>query len=251
MFRSVLWQRLSDSEIGAARDSGALVLLPVGAIEQHAEHLPVETDIAISTAMSVAGARKVEGVPVLVAPPLPYGFSPHHLSLPGTISLRLSTFLTVLREIAGCILASGFQRLVIVNGHGGNSAPLRSLATELVTDGMPAAAVDYFAPSEKVWPDMLAGAVKRFGHACEFETALMMAICADEPEAVARITETKRGLPPRRTQPWIADGTDRDPITESGAAWPPIFQADDCGYFGDPAAATIELGERLVELVSD
>jgi creatinine amidohydrolase len=247
--RTVLWQDLTDREIALARDAGAIVLVPVGAIEQHAGHLPVETDIALSTAISVSAARRLDR-PVLVAPPLPYGFSPHHLSRPGTISLRLQTFLTVVREIVVSIVQSGFPRVIIVNGHGGNSAPLRALAGELVTDGLPAAAIDYFAPTQAEWEALLTGAVKRFGHACEFETAQMMAIKAGDPGAVGRIAAAKAGLPARTIQPWIAPGWPDDPVTAAGAAWPPIFQADDPGYFGDPAAASEEVGRQIVELVA-
>ena len=248
--RSLVWQDLTCDEIGAVRDTGrAVVAVPVGAIEQHARHLPVDTDTRLSSRVTRLAAERA-AVPVLIGPTLPFGFSPHHLSLPGTISLRLATYGAVLRDIAASIVDSGFRRVVFVNGHGGNTAPLRATVAELVTDGLPVSAVDYWGPGEDVWAAELTGAVRRFGHACEFETSLMMAVKADDAREVERILGLIRGLPARTIQPWIAAGTD-DPMTTYRAAWPPIFQADDCGYFGDPAAATPDLGHRMLTILSD
>lgn len=249
--RTLLWQDLSDPEIASARDARAMVAVPVGAIEQHGPHLPVDTDIVSAAAVTLAAARRTDAVTVLVAPGLPVGFSPHHLSSPGTISLRLATFAAMVRDVAVSLADSGFPRVMFVNGHGGNAAPLRAIVGELITDGYPVGAVDYFAPSEAAWTPLLAGALKRVGHACEFETALVSHLRAADPGAVARIAREAAPLAPRPVQPWIAPGHRDDPITAAGAAWIPLFQADDVGYYGDPAAATRELGARLFEIVAD
>ena len=248
--RTLFWQDLTRAEIAAVRDTGrAVVAVPVGAIEQHAAHLPVDTDARLSASITRLAAER-SGVPVLIGPTLPFGFSPHHLSLPGTISLRLATYFAVLGDVAASIVDSGFRRVVFVNGHGGNSAPLRATVAQLVTDGLPVSAVDYWGPAEDAWIAELTGATRRFGHACEFETSLMMAVKADDPREVERILGLIQGLPARTVQPWMAGGTD-DPMTAHRAAWPPIFQADDCGYFGDPAAATPELGRKMLTILSD
>ena len=247
--RSLFWQELTRAEIAAVRDTGrAVVAIPVGAIEQHADHLPVETDALLSSSVTRLAAERA-AVPVLIGPTLPYGFSPHHLSLPGTVSLRLATYFAVLGDIATSIVDSGFSRVVFVNGHGGNSAPLRSKVAELVTDGLPVSTVDYWGPSEQTWLAELTGKTRRFGHACEFETSLMLALKADNRAEVERILKAIDGLPPRSVQPWMAAGTD-DPMTTYQAAWPPIFQADDCGYFGDPAAASPDLGVRFLGVLA-
>ncbi|MDQ0390476.1 creatininase family protein [Labrys monachus] len=246
--RTLLWQDLTSDEIAACRDSGAMVVVPVGAIEQHAAHLPVETDARLSTFVTRLAARRVTALPVLVAPTLPFGFSPHHLSHAGTISLRLETYLAVLGDIAVSMVDSGFRRIVFVNGHGGNNAPLRAKVGQLVTDGYPVATVEYWVPGESQWIPKLLGALRRGGHACEQETALMLALADDAAEA-ERIRAAARGMPPRTIQPWIAPGYPDDPVTEAGAAWPPIFQADDGGYYGDPAVATVETGQVLLEII--
>ncbi len=248
--RTHIFAELTSDEIAAARDDNAIVLVPVGATEQHGPHLPVETDHYLAENVARRAAPRVEAVPVLVAPTLPYGFSPHHLSHPGTISLRLETYIALIRDVVRSLVESGFTRIVLINGHGGNNAPLRAMVGEMVTDGWPVGMVDYWAPSERQWVADLRGQLKRAGHACEFETALMMALKSDDPAERVRIESAAATLPPRVIQPWIAPGGEDDPITANGAAWPPIFQADDCGYYGDPGAADLASGHRHVEIVT-
>lgn len=242
---SLIWAELTRAELATKREAGALVVVPTGAIEQHGDFLPVETDTFLASAVAELAASRVTGVEIVVAPAVPIGFSPHHLSHPGTISLRLETYLAVLADTARSILDAGFPRLVFVNGHGGNSAPLRSLCAQMVTDGYAVGMVDYFAPGEKDWLPLLKGGLPRTGHACEQEAALTMALTSSETQG--RIQSAIEGLPARLVQPWIAPGHLDDPITAFGAGWPPIFQADDCGYFGDPAKATSENGTLMLE----
>jgi creatinine amidohydrolase len=247
--RSHLWTDLTSDEIAAARDQNALVLIPTGAIEQHAAHLSVDCDTYLSSSVARLAAERVSALPVLVAPAVPFGFSPHHISHAGTISLRLDTYLAVLGDVAGSIVRSGFKRVLFVNGHGGNSAPLRAKVGEMVTDGHPVGMIDYWAPGEKAWIAQLLGQLKRGGHACEQETALMLALRGEDRAQAERIITAARPMLPRLIQPWIAPGHDGDPLTDAGAGWPPIFQADDGGYYGDPAAATEENGKAILETI--
>lgn len=242
---SFIWAELSRAELAAKRDANALVVVPTGAIEQHGDFLPVETDTLLSSAVAEIAATQVREVEIVVAPAISVGFSPHHLSHPGTISFRLETYLAVLADTARSILDSGFPRVLFVNGHGGNSAPLRSLCAQMVTDGYAVGMVDYFTPGERDWLPLLKGRLPRTGHACEQEVALTMALTSADVHE--RIRSAAKGLPPRLVQPWIAPGHVGDPVTAFGGNWPPIFQADDCGYFGDPAMATRENGALILE----
>ncbi len=243
--RGLIWAELTRQELAAKRAAGALVIVPTGAIEQHANHLPVETDAFLAAAISELAAQRMTAAEVVVAPVVATGFSPHHQSLTGTISLRLETYLAVLGDTARSIIASGFPRVLFVNGHGGNSAPLRALCGQLVTDGLAVGMVDYSAPGEKDWLAALKGSLLRSGHACEQETALMMALAPEEDRN--RIIEAAAGLPARVIQPWIPPDHPEDPLTAFGGGWPPVFQADDCGYYGDPGVATSEIGAAVLE----
>lgn len=120
----VLWDELTWSEIADLRDRGKdLVILPVGATEQHSLHLPVGVD-TFSVSAVAQGVSAQTGFPIL--PPLAYGCSLGHTQKwAGTISLRPETLSAIILEIAEWIVGAGFSRLVLLNGHYTNWAPLR------------------------------------------------------------------------------------------------------------------------------
>lgn len=106
------------------------IMLVLGSCEQHG-YLSLLSDVKIPLALADAAAQ-TSGV--LVAPPLNFGVSPYFLAYPGTVSLRLDTFLKVLEDIVRSLYGQGFRRFLIVNGHGGNqpgNARLQELANEL------------------------------------------------------------------------------------------------------------------------
>lgn len=242
------WGSLTRAELGRLAADKALVVIPTGAIEQHADHLRVDTDTRLSTSVTRLAAARVTTVPIVVGPSVAMGFSPHHAAWPGTITLRLETYQALLTDIARSVLDTGFSRVLFVNGHGGNEAPLRSVVTQMVTDGFPVAMVNYFQPSIGDWTPMLKGELGRAGHACEQETALMLSIPETGEAERDRLLCAIEGLPARTVQPWMALDAQTDPITTAGAGWPPIFQADDCGYYGDPAAATRATGDAILDI---
>lgn len=99
------------------------ILLITGSCEQHG-YLSLLTDIKIPMALADAASKKSG---VLVAPPLNFGVSPYYLAYPGTISLRQSVFLDVLRDVVASLYRAGFRRMLVVNGHGGNEAGSNTL----------------------------------------------------------------------------------------------------------------------------
>lgn len=92
-------------------------VLPIGSTEQHA-YLSVATDLLLAERVAVESAEPLR---VVVFPVLAYGLTPHFRSYPGTISLRLETLVEVLRDVLDSLADSGFRRILIVNGHGGNT----------------------------------------------------------------------------------------------------------------------------------
>ncbi len=93
------------------------LILVLGACEQHA-HLSLLTDIKIPLALADAASRQTG---VLVAPPLNFGVSPYFLKYPGTMSLRVSTFIAAVEDLVRSAHGQGFRRILVLNGHGGNS----------------------------------------------------------------------------------------------------------------------------------
>ena len=110
-----------------ARDDRCV--LPIGSVEQHA-YLSLCVDMILAEKVSVDAAEPL-GVPVY--PALPYGTTPYFSDFPGTVSLRLSTYIALFEDLLESVRRSGFRRIVVVNGHGGNSA-VSSLAAELMAE---------------------------------------------------------------------------------------------------------------------
>jgi creatinine amidohydrolase len=115
------------------------LMLVAGACEQHG-YLSLLTDVKIPLAISDAASQRSG---VLVAPPLNFGVSPHFGTYPGTITLRLNTFLEVIEDMLRSVYRQGFRRLVILNGHGGND-PARTRITELL-EQLPGLSVRWYA----------------------------------------------------------------------------------------------------------
>jgi creatinine amidohydrolase len=109
------------------RDDRAV--LPLGCTEQHA-YLSLSVDSILSERVAVEAAEPL-GIPVF--PVLAYGITPYFRAYPGTVSLRISTYLGVVKDILDSLAGHGFKRILIVNGHGGNS-PAQSFAGEWMAD---------------------------------------------------------------------------------------------------------------------
>jgi len=113
------------------------VVLPIGSTEQHA-YLSLATDVVLAERVALEAA---EPLSVLVLPVLAYGVTPHFRSYPGTVSLRLETLIEVLRDALDSLADAGFRRILIVNGHGGNT-PAKA-ACEAWSAGRPGARVRF------------------------------------------------------------------------------------------------------------
>ena len=109
------------------RDDRAVV--PLGSTEQHA-YLSLLTDTLLAERLAREAAEPL-GIPVF--PALPYGLSPYFSAFPGTVTLRLETYIRLLRDVLDSLSRAGFRRIVLVNGHGGN-APAASIALEWMAD---------------------------------------------------------------------------------------------------------------------
>ncbi|MFB6138668.1 MAG: creatininase family protein [Halobacteriaceae archaeon] len=148
-----------------------VALVPVGSTEQHGPHAPLSTDTVAAAAVAEAAVERT-GVSVAVAPPIPVGISAEHRHFAGTMWVSPDTFRAYVREAAESLGAQGADRVVFVNGHGGNTDALREVAAGLTRaeDGPVdlAAAFTWFDAVDE--PDM--------GHAGPVETSLMLAVAS-------------------------------------------------------------------------
>lgn len=171
-----------------------VVILPLGAIEQHGPHLAVSTDTDIVSQVALQAEKQLKN-DVLLCPTLPFGSSQHHLSF-GAISISVATYTQVVTELIESLLHAGFRRVVLLNGHGGNITPVRQALAILsskhdTTSNPNIALATYWELAGKAFaggPPMQSPALS---HACEYETSLMLHLY---PERVSadKIQRAKR-----------------------------------------------------------
>jgi creatinine amidohydrolase len=225
----VMLEHLPWPEIAALRDrNNGLLLLPLGATEQHGPHLPVAMDTLLAEALCHA-ASAATGVPVL--PALRYTTSQGHTTKwPGTFSLRHETFIATLREIAAWAVATGWTRLLLVNTHFGNDAPARVAVDQLRLSHlgrMQVGLLNAFQLTDEIWSTYTADAADL--HANQAETALMLHL---HPGLV------------RMDRIEAADDADR---THGTVFSHPVAQTSVNGVTGYPSRATAEQGAVLFE----
>lgn len=163
--------------INAATGS-KIILLPLGAIEQHGPHLPVSTDTDIVTEIAKYAEEQLPD-DVLLCPTLAVGSSHHHLAFGGTLSVSPQLYTQFIIEIVESILKGGFTKIILLNGHGGNITPVKQALAVLSnryddTINPTIALATYWELAGRIFagePPMQSPALS---HACEYETSLML-----------------------------------------------------------------------------
>jgi creatinine amidohydrolase len=214
-----------------------LVLLPVGAHEQHGPNIAVATDTVCADALCRAAAA-LAGPRVAVAPAVPWGISWHHLRFAGTISLRPATLIAVLEDIVGSLHAHGLSRFLIVNGHGGNTAAITTAIEEIkLQTGVPliASVFGYALIAEQARALLPASAI---GHGGADEAAVVMAVAPHQAKPHAFTLPQPTGVQAETAALLRAYGGSLarryDEVTRNGAT-------------GDATPATAELGQRILD----
>ena len=231
------WGTLSTTEF-SGDPSGTVVILPIGSMEQHGPHLPVEVDATLVTAIAVRTAtRMVPGCPVLVLPTLWISLAEHHMGFRGTLTLDFQTLRAVLRCIISSLSRQGYRRVFLLNGHGGNMAALAPIVDELSREfELPLASATYWAVAAAEYKSILTGQPNLM-HACEAETSMMMALV---PGSVA--LDRLHGLDIPSNGLGDRDGVHRRIV---------INDLSKSGVVGTPGAATAEKGIRLLDAAAD
>lgn len=219
-----------------------VVVLPLGAIEQHGPHLPVGTDTHIITALSQALEQQLPN-DVLLCPALPYGSSHHHLDFGGTISISPTLYTALIVELVASLLQCGFQKIVLLNGHGGNITPVRQALSVLSnqTEGTyPANIVlaTYWEVAGKPFAGAPPMESPALSHACEYETSLMLHIY---PDQVLREHMQRAQRP--ASNGYIA-WEDDEPYRGVSIVKSTAYISDN-GSSGEPQLGTKEKGEHL------
>ncbi len=216
-----------------------IALLPVGAIEQHGPHLPLDTDSFDADHLAREVARHCSDPRPLVLPLVPYGVSYHHNDFSGTFSLTNETMARLIYEIGMSAARNGVKKLVMINGHGGNAASL-NFAAQMINrdahifvcvDSGETSDVDVYAMTET--PNDV--------HAGEIETSTTLAL---RPELVDM--DQARASIPRFSSRYL------DFTSKRAVSWYAYTERiSPSGVMGDPTKATAEKGRRIWELMID
>lgn len=128
----MLLGKLTWNEVSDLVNNVDFVIVPIGSTEQHGKHLPLDNDAYTAFEISKLVAEKLkEKLKILIAPLIPYGMSEHHMDFPGTITLRHETLINIIEDVCISLSRHGFKRILILNGHGGNTAAIRVAVQEL------------------------------------------------------------------------------------------------------------------------
>lgn len=232
---------LTWEEVRARVAGDPIVVLPTGSLEQHGPHLPVKTDtLLVSSVCEEAVRRASAKVDVLLAPTVWMGLSTHHT---GYFSLTLSfdTYQQVITELLESFIRTGFRRLLIINGHGGNTDPLHLTVTR-VRDRhkVLVATADYWDLARDEFNRIRESPAGGMGHACEWETAGVMHL----EGALVRADRIQAEYPPSIPGWFVIDMTQGSGPVKIGTRFEDITRR---GVVGDPTLATPEKGRRFFE----
>ena len=236
------WSRLKAAEIAALARRDAIVIVPVGATEQHGPHLPTMVDYRCVHEVSHRAARIMTGShPTIVAPTIPYGMSEHHMSLSGTITLDYATMNAVIRCVVLSAVRHGFKRIFVLNGHGGNTTALQNMIGELTVETkLPLATGTYWDIAAKSIAKLLEKQ-KALLHACEAETSMVMAMAPElvNPQELSQMHG-----------PYIPGLSAIATVNEGVYRWRQLSSRSPIGVIGDASTASAEKGEKLLAAIS-
>lgn len=174
--------RLSWTEVAEAAQRNPVVLVPIGAIEQHGPHLPVHEDSIVAEWAAYKIAELTDGeVDVLVAPALHYGHSPTFRGFAGNLSLSAETLKAAVRDIVESLVQSGFKRIILVDNNGGNVGPVSGAAVDCRRDlGVLIGHVYPWQLGYGLMRDSYDDAAAVYGHGAEPELSAMLAIFPEQ-----------------------------------------------------------------------
>jgi creatinine amidohydrolase len=228
-------------------DANGLILVPIGAIEQHGPHLPVNTDMIIANRLSISVAEKIKNkIPVLVTPDIWQAYNGKVIreNWPGSLTISQDTQKAMLFEITESIIEMGFKNIIYINSHGQNLFTMEAVI-RLIADvyGIHIPYVFEYKISEPFIKENRKSKIGGICHACEYETSLMLYLTDSVDMSKAEKNQLTYDSVFRNT-----DGVQgRGRVYWS--TW--ALEHTKSGILGDPTVATREMGEKLFGYLVD
>lgn len=203
------------------------VIIPIAALEQHGHHMPLYTDSMLLGEI----VRRVEqrlSETVLVAPLMWLGNSHHHLDFTGTLSCEPRVYLDLLVSLLDNLITHGFRRLLMLNGHGGNDVPGKQAVFEIrqryrSREDLLLLFTTYWSLGGNAWETMPEIQQQEMGHACEWETSMMLRIA---PQLVGDYRQVSPVPPGNSFQPATRGWVTQDRSEPGHIGWPHLATAD-------------------------
>jgi creatinine amidohydrolase/Fe(II)-dependent formamide hydrolase-like protein len=232
-----LWGELTWRQARTRIKKMDVALLPVGAVEQHGPHLPLDTDAFDADYLVHRVAEACSDPKPLVLPPIAYGVSYHHADFTGTVSISNDTLAKMIYEIGMSVSRNGIRKLVIINGHGGNSPALNYAAQMINRDAHIFVCVDTGETSDVDIYKIVE--TPNDVHAGEIETSTGLAV---RPQLV-KMDQAKKHIPEFSSR--YLDFT-----SKRGVLWYAYTRKiSPSGVLGDPTKASAAKGERIWEIM--
>ncbi len=233
------WELLTPKDFEKLVKEEKICVLPIGSLERHGEHMPFGTDTLVPHKIAVE-ASKIE--PCVVFPPYYFGSINEATCFSGAVNLSTNLALNLLEEICDEIGRNGFSKIVILNGHGGNSSMLEYFLKNYTTKGKNYTiymllAVEYLSSFTKEEMAKIIKSYPNYGHACEWETSLVMSVAPDS----VKLECANYNEPINSTKEF---GSLQDLHLLTGFDWRSSYPNN---VMGSPSLATKEKGDILIQ----
>lgn len=237
----LLWSDYTTTELeDIIKAESPIVILPVGATEQHGPHLPLntDTDIGFNIALHIA---KHAPLKTLVLPPIWTGFSPHHMDFTGTITIRQSTLFALTFDIINSLIEHGIVRIILLNSHGGNISLLKTVVDEV-------AIKQQISPIYFTYWKMISDSIYKIrksetggmAHAGELETSLKLLFTPKEVKKELFKDVMLKGSDFHHVEMFASNKIE---------FYKPFKYWTSTGQIGAPSKASIETGESILNLI--
>jgi len=240
--KNVYWPKFKSYQLKESINDNTVVVLPVGSCEQHGFHLPLETDATLVYRIAEEAALRAEKQ-IYILPPIWAGYSPHHMDFCGSITLGRETFHHLLFDICKSLMHHGIKHILLLNGHGGNEAILKTVVDDLGTkSSIYPILITYFNYFAKQIKERQRSTEGGMGHAGELETSLQLFL---SPDFVDKDKLEGEIIPGNK---YFKPGMF---INNKIYQYRPFSSYSPIGVLGEPQAALKETGEELFNLIVD
>ncbi len=236
-----LYQHHTWKELGERVQQQPVVVLPIGSVEDHGHHLPLDTDNFLIWSICEEAAKRADGE-ILLLPLIPYGFETHHMDFTGTIDIRQEHLLRFVLDVTKSVAHHGFERILIADGHGSNMPILDLVARRTILETN--ALCGCF-----IWPSLAGDEIKKqresgrggMAHGGELETSVYLHLAPDKVQMEKAVVDI--GMPESEFI-WM-DLMERSPVLLMDE-WTRFSKS---GTYGDPTIASAAKGEPIFEAV--